>query len=378
MRRLVILALLAGCSHAPAATATDAAVAADAASGVDLSSTLAPIAAQAGLPALAALASDDTTILGDGVTGVRKLGDPTLATMHDTWHLGSDTKAMTATLTAEYVDAGTLAWDTTVAVAFPGLTIDPGYQQVTIAMLLAHVGGAPAEMPDDVQQVLEGSGTPQALRLQAVTMLLARPPGATVGSYAYANAGYIIVGAALEQATGIAWEQLMRDKIFAPLGMTSCGFGPNATGTMVDEPWGHEVENGTVVAVNEDNPPSYGPAGTVHCALVDWLAFLRDHLDSARGMPTVLGLAPATWTMLHTPWPGSTGDYALGWIVASRDWAGGVALTHVGDNTLNVADAWIAPGIDRIFIATTNRGDQPALDAADTVIGDLVALFPAQ
>ncbi len=342
---------------------------------VDVSADLVPIATQYGLPALAAAASDDQKVIGCGVTGVRKSGNATAATIDDVWHLGSDTKAMTATLVAQAVEAGTLAWDMKLPDAFPGVTIDPGYANVTLRMLLAHVGGAPADIPADVQMVMNGAGTSQALRLQAVEMMLSRPPGATVGTFTYANAGYMMAGAALELATGTAWEDLMRQRLFGPLGMTSCGFGPNATPGTVDEPWGHAVKpDGTLQPLNVDNPPSIGPAGTVHCSLADWLVFLREHMNGANGQPTVLGLAPATWTTLHTPWPGS--EYALGWIVASRPWANGLALTHAGDNTLNIADAWIAPGVKRIYVSVGNRGDDMAITGADAAVGALLGRFP--
>ena len=50
------------------------------------------------------------------------------ATVLDNWHLGSDTKAMSATLIALAVDAGELSWDETLPDLFPGMTIHPGYQ----------------------------------------------------------------------------------------------------------------------------------------------------------------------------------------------------------------------------------------------------------
>jgi len=372
------LILFAACSPMSASTAPPSGDAVDApvAMAVDVSADLAPIATSKGVPALAAVAADDTAILGAGVTGVRKLGDPTTATSGDKWHLGSDTKAMTATLIATAVEAGTLGWDTTLQQAFPELTIDAGYRDVTIAMLLAHVGGAPANLPNDVLQIMTGSGTSRALRYSAVKALLSRTPGAVRGTFTYSNAGYMIAGAALERATNTGWEQLMADRLFRPLGMMSCGFGPAASTGQVDQPWGHQLVNGQLTPINADNPAALGPAGTAHCALADWLAFLREHLRGANGDSTELGLSPATWSKLHTPYPGS--DYALGWIVVSRPWAGGIALTHVGSNTLNVADVWIAPATHRIFISAGNRGDDPAIAAADAAIAALVARFPMQ
>jgi D-alanyl-D-alanine carboxypeptidase len=373
MTKLATIVVLAACGSAPALQ-PDAPIQPDASTIPDLSSSLAPIASRYQLPALAALASDGSQILGQGVTGIRKIGDPTPATLGDKWHLGSDTKAMTATLVAGFVEAGTLAWDEKLPALFPATTIDPGYANVTLAMLLAHVGGAPADFPADVASVIAGSGTSRALRLQAVEMMLARPPGAAVGTFTYSNSGYMMAGAALELATGQSWEDLITARLFVPLHMTSCGFGPNATGDAVDEPWGTEIDGATSVSVNADNPPALGPAGTVHCALADWTAFLGEHLHGTLGEPTVLGLQPATWTALHTPYAGST--YALGWIVVSgQTWANGLALSHEGDNTLNVADAWIAPGIHRIFVATSNRGDAPAMTAVNDAIVALVTRF---
>ena len=366
--------MFAACSGAP--PIVDAPQAVDAPTGmtIDLAPDLAPIAATNQVPAMAALAADETTIFARGVTGVRKVGDPTLATNNDLWHLGSDTKAMTATLIAGYVEAGTLGWETKLPQLFPDIAVDAGYKDVTLAMLLAHVGGMPGDLPADVLATISGAGAPRDLRLAAAKQLLTRPPGATVGTFTYANAGYMVAGAALELATDHAWEDLIRQQLFAPLAMASCGFGPSASPGTVDEPWGHVLDNGTLVAINEDNPPALGPAGTVHCSLVDWLAFLREHLNGANGAPTVLGLQAATWTKLHTAYPGS--DYALGWIVASRPWANGIAITHVGDNTLNVADVWIAPAIHRIYVSAGNRGDDPAITAADSAIADLVTRFP--
>lgn len=365
--------LVAACGSTPPATTPDGPIAPG---PVDISADLAPIAAANGMPALAALAADDVTILGEGVTGVRKLGDSTPVTTHDRWHLGSDTKAMTATLVAGAVEAGTLRWDMTIAQAFPEATIDAGYADVTIAELLAHVGAAPADFSPDVWQIMTGTGSSRALRLAAITAILAKPPGATRGTFTYSNAGYMIVGAALERATDTAWEDLLRARVFGPLGMTSCGFGPTATAGQVDQPWGHILVGSALQPMNIDNPQALGPAGTVHCSLADWTAFLRDHLRGALGESTVLGLKAETWTRLHTPPAG--GDYAMGWIVASRQWAAGVTLAHVGSNTLNVADIWLAPGIRRIFVSAGNRGDDAAMTAADATIARLVTRFPVR
>jgi hypothetical protein len=62
----------------------------------DLAAVLEPIRAGANLPALIGAVWQGDQLVAIGVTGTRKLGDPTPATIDDQWHLGSDTKAMTA------------------------------------------------------------------------------------------------------------------------------------------------------------------------------------------------------------------------------------------------------------------------------------------
>ena len=345
----------------------------------DLDDALEKIRAEHALPALVGAVYEGRTLIAEGVAGVRKSGDPTRATVDDEWHLGSDTKAMTATLFARYVEDGTIAWTTTVRQAFPDdWTIDPAYHDVTMKMLLSHRGGAPGDVPKDVwaamwKQPFDSVGQRRA----AVKAMLARPPAQSPGTFTYANAGYMIVGAALERATGKSWEEMMRARIFDPLQMTSCGFGaPGSAGGAIDEPWGHEVGAGGALKPDEpgpeaDNPPSLGPAGTVHCAIADWAKFLFVHLAGARDEPTPLSdLSKETMHTLQTPWPG--GDYALGWAVAERPWAKGRVLTHSGSNTVWFATVWIAPKTNHIFVAATNRGDDAAAKGVDAAFGPMI------
>jgi CubicO group peptidase (beta-lactamase class C family) len=251
---------------------------------------------------------------------------------------------------------------------------------VTIEMLLSHHGGAPADVPSDIWADMWKPGVVADQRKAAVQAMLARPPETPPGTkFVYANAGYMMAGAALEQASGVAWETMITDRLFSPLGMSSCGFGPSATPpNAVDQPWGHSVSaTGKVTPVapgpGGDNPPSLGPAGTVHCSLVDWAKFLHVHLKGARGEPTLV--SHESIVKLQTPWPG--GDYALGWSVTTRSWAGGdgTVLTHSGSNTMNYATVWIAPAKNAILVAVTNRGDDAASKGVDDAFGPMISKY---
>jgi CubicO group peptidase (beta-lactamase class C family) len=337
----------------------------------DLDAVLEPIRAGAGLPALAAAVYDGHTLRAIGSVGVRALGDPTPVTDDDRWHIGSCAKPMTATLIALYVESGMLSWETTLPDLFPGLAIDPGFASVTLAALFAHRAGVDTEYPWAVEYV--GDARPlEVQRAEIAERILGAPPGVPPGDYAYSNAGYLVAAAALERLTGRTWEDLMRERLFTPLGMTSCGFGPPGTSASIDEPRGHDGTPPMPLdpeAPGSDNLAVLGPAGTVHCALRDWARFVALHNAGARGDPTPI-LDGAAIQRMHEPWPG--GEYALGWGVADRTWAGGLALNHAGSNTFWYAVVWIAPARNRFTLVVTNIGTPEAatgtVDAAAALV----------
>src|SRR4030095_8642317 len=83
-------------------------------------------------------------------------------------------------------------------------------------------------------------GTLPQQRLEIDRQALSRPPEIPPDTkYWYSNVGYILAGAVLEHLTGRAWEDLMRERLFQPLGISTGGFGPPGTAGQTDQPWGH-------------------------------------------------------------------------------------------------------------------------------------------
>jgi len=317
-----------------------------------LEQDLEEVRAKLGLPALASAMWRDGKLVEIGAVGVRKLGDPTPVTTKDQWHLGSNTKAMTATLVGIFVDRGKLKWDDTLATLFPDWKIDPGYAKVTLDQLLHHEGGFPAHPPDDIWAQAWKDGDAPDARTKFAKAMLARPPAQAPGTFTYSNEGYMIAGAALERITGQHWEQLIKTELFDKLGMSSCGFGAPGTKDTIDQPRGHDagdtpIEPGPAA----DNPPSLGPAGTVHCSLEDYGKFLNMH---ALGTPALV--TPATLQHLHEP---SAGGYAGGWIFVPSP--NGPYFTHSGTNMMWYVTAIWSPTTKASVVVTTNKFE-PKLD----------------
>jgi CubicO group peptidase (beta-lactamase class C family) len=338
---------------------------------------LKPIQQKYHLPAVAGAIVTSKGLEICGVVGVRKSGTAISASLNDMWHLGSDTKAMTATLVGSLVEQGLLKWSATVADVFPDLApgFDPEMMNVTVLHLLSHRAGLPANLSwwSTMRFMAAGGDTPQMQRVQALKQALSKKPEFSPGSkYQYSNLGYVIVGAIVEKVTGMSWEEAIQERVFKPLEMKTAGFGGTGTPGQIDQPWGHK-EGGRPVAGNGpsvDNPPLLGPAGRVHCTIQDWAKFVADQLRGARGMPALL--KASTYQALHTPPFG--GDYGLGWIVVKRDWGGGTVLNHGGDNTMNYANVWIAPQRDFAVLVCINQGGDAAFKASDEAAGVLIKL----
>jgi CubicO group peptidase (beta-lactamase class C family) len=269
----------------------------------------------------------------------------------DQWHIGSDTKSMTATLAARLVEAGRLDWTSTVGQVLGSRLrdLDPAYGEANLLHLLSHRAGLAHDAPDP-----EGRFThlplkdPRGERLAYAAAALKQPPLAPVGQVeSYSNAGFVVAAAMFETVTGRSWERLMREQVFSPLGLKSAGFGPPAAGSPPRQPVGHVrgldgLLHPEIRRVEADLATVLGPAGLVHIALGDLLTYLRAHRDR----PATF-LAEASWRRLQTaPFGGYS---ALGWGVDAQG-----RLGHTGSNGLWWAHVFIDRSTGLVFAGAQN------------------------
>lgn len=212
------------------------------------------------------------------VAGVTRTGPGGRAIVPgDLWHIGSNTKAMTAALYAVLVERGLFKWNAPLPSLFPGIAVHSAWSAITLEQVMGHVAGLDDRLMAGAWLMQRHLDTrPVAVqRAEFVRELLAAPPGSTRGSFAYCNAGFLLVGAAIERATGQSWEEVISRRLFTPLGMRKSGFGAPTR----DVPWGHRSSTTGKLAVDPeglaDNPRVLGPAGRVHLSMTDYGRFLR-------------------------------------------------------------------------------------------------------
>lgn len=359
---------------------------------MNLNDYLEAVRTEYGLPALAAAVVKDGTVVGAAATGTRVRDGDIPVTIDDRFHIGSNTKAMTATLAGMLVEEGKLRWDSRVGEVLGDDVRDMSQSlaSATLEQLLSHSSGIPADTDEMLALYFSDSvfdDNPAEQRLRALDAWKHHELVVPAGSpFQYSNFGYIIAGIMLEKVSGTPWETLMYERIFAPLGMDGAGLGPQATYGVVDAAVGHRVEpDGSVTPMlwgpAADIPPVMAPAGNAHMSILDYAKWASWNAGQAGRGPQLI--APATLAYIHAehvqtpvrenPPPGtpSTGGYGLGWGIVAFEWADEPLLTHNGSNSMNLARIVVDTDRDLAIVVTTNFPGSNANTAAGAVIEHL-------
>ena len=303
-------------------------------------------------PAMAAGLIGAAGLEWSAASGLRRAGQPDPVGPDDLWHLGSNTKAMTAALWVRLTEQGRAVRDMPLGQVFADLRVDRALADLTVEDLLRHKAGLedagllpfPVVAWADTRSLVEQ-------RAALARVALAQPPKGVPGRFSYTNLNYVLAGAAIERVTGQSWEAAMAEEVFRPLGISGAGFGaPRLNGQGGPNAWGHQASGGTFSPIDpeimgSDNPPVLGPAGTAHMSIHDYGRFLQ----------AMAGRGPSGWisadglARLVTASAGD--DYALGWITQP----GGV-VAHEGSNTLWHVITLMQPQTGRAAVVASNGG----------------------
>lgn len=316
------------------------------------------------IPAMAVVVIRNGKIADEAAAGVKAAGAAAPVTLDDVWHIGSDTKAMTATMVARLVERGLLSWQTPLEKALPELAdkMQPAYRDVTMIDMFAHQAGFKDLIDSDFYDAFYSDRRPlHEQRLDYFRMALAQPSAyAPRTDHLYSNRGAMLAATIAERATGLSYEDLMRREVFGPLGIRSAGFGPTHAG----QPLGHR-DGKPQTGTKADNPAVIAPAGGVHLTMRDWALFAIDQMKGESGQGELL--RAENYRLLHRSVDSSV--YALGWGVRTElnGWKGRF-LTHSGSNGYWFARIVLLPETQSGILIAANAGPDAGADQAATEI----------
>lgn len=168
-----------------------------------------------GVPGLAAVVVKDGRVLLAKGYGVRELGGSDPVDADTLFAAASTTKAMTCAAIGMLVDEGKLGWDDPVRKYVPELRFADAAlsDSLTVRDLLTHHTGLPNT--DYLWYSGEIDWKEMVARLARVE------PSAPVRSrFEYQNVMYGLAGEIVGRVSGMSWQEFVRRRLFAPLGMS--------------------------------------------------------------------------------------------------------------------------------------------------------------
>jgi CubicO group peptidase (beta-lactamase class C family) len=263
-----------------------------------------------------AVVHGDAVIFAEGF-GVRNVETGEPVDPDTVFQLASVSKPIGSTVISGLIGDGKLSWDTRLMDLTPGFAMQEPWvtSQVTLRDLYAHRSG----LPDHAGDLLEDYGYDREAVLHRLRF---QPPLTSFRSgYAYTNFGITAAAVAAASTTGVDWETLSEERLYAPLDMASTS---SRYADFIDEAnraSGHVRVDGKWAFVEQRQPDAQSPAGGVSSSVNDltrWVRLLVNHgmfegkqviaaapLDEAHLPAMITGYAPN----------GAPSFYGLGWNV---------------------------------------------------------------
>jgi CubicO group peptidase (beta-lactamase class C family) len=300
------------------------------------------------------------------------------------FQIGSITKVYTATVVMQLVDEGKLELDAPVRTYLPDFTVADAdvAAKVTIRHLLTHTSGIQGDHFEDTGR---GDDCLEKYLASCAELSQNHALGATMS---YCNSGYSVLGRVLEVIEDKSWDQVMRDRLFAPLGLT-------LTNTLPEEAILHRVAVGHLTLEPGADPTvtpvwllprSAGPAGLINSTVAEVLAFARMHMDGDKAADGTQVLSDASVRAMQEPQVDvpdryTLGDqWGLGWILFH--WGGKSLYGHDGSTLGQNGYLRILPETGTAIALLTNGGTPHAVfqaiysDVFEAVAGITVPAFP--
>jgi methyl acetate hydrolase len=258
------------------------------------------VSGSSGVPGVVAMATDRERNIYEGAAGVRALGEDAAMTTDSVFAIFSTTKAITGTAALQLVEEGRLDLDAPARTYASGIgqlqvldgldaggkpRLRPPRRDITTRMLLTHTAGLAYDIfNESYNRLAQDHGQPSVIT--ATKAALDTPLLFDPGEQWEYGSNIDWVGQVIEAITGKRLGEVMQERIFAPVGMTSTAFSltPSMRARLARI---HQRESdGSLTLLDFELPPDpevhmggHGLYGTVG----DYCRFIRMWLNDGAG-----------------------------------------------------------------------------------------------
>ena len=224
-----------------------------------------------------AIVKDDKVVFVKGY-GVRELGKPEPVDKDTLFAVASNTKAFTSAALATLVDEGKLRWDDPVTKYLPGFQLYDPYvtREMTVRDLLSHRSGL-ATFGGDL--LWYETTYPRAEIIRRIRYL--KPVYGFRARYGYQNIMFLTAGEIVPAVTGKSWDDYVRERFFAPLGMTRTNTTLKELSASQNVATPHNEVEGRVRVVHYSNVDAAGGAAAINSTAAEMAEWVR--LQLGRG-----------------------------------------------------------------------------------------------
>jgi CubicO group peptidase (beta-lactamase class C family) len=313
------------------------------------------------VPGLAvAIVKDGKIVFAQGY-GYRDVKRQLKVTPDTLFAIGSCSKAFTAAALGMLVDEKKLEWDKPVRTYLSELMLHDEYATAHIRPrdLVSHQSGLP-------RHDLVWYGSPLTRKDLVERLRYLEPSAPLHAKYQYNNLMFMTAGVLLERLAGQTWEDFVRQRIFAPLGMKNSNFSVNAMQQAADFSLPYGEEKGEVKAIPFRNIDEIGPAGSINSSVNEMTNWLFLQMNQGKvGDKQVISERSLLET--QTPQIVSGGDlkydesfyvsYAMGWGVYA--YRGHHTIRHGGGIDGFTSNVTVLPK-DKLGIVVLTNSSSPA------------------
>jgi CubicO group peptidase (beta-lactamase class C family) len=274
--------------------------------------------------------------------------------------IGSTTKAMTATLLGMFVDEGRLAWDEPLIDYLPEFRLEDRSvtARITPRDLVTHRSGMPRH---DLLWYNNNEGTRAEMIARFPHLELTQDLRA---KFQYNNLMFMTAGHLAGRLGGGTWEEVLRDRLFEPLGMSRSNFRVADSQADPDHALPYRENDDQEIELIPFRPIDLiGPAGSVNSSVNEMSRWILMNLRGGKVGERQL-VKPSTLADIHSPHMpmGSTADrpeisqpvYGMGWVIDT--YRGHRRVSHGGGIDGFITQVQLFPDDGLGLVAFTNIG----------------------
>ncbi len=335
------------------------------------------------VPGLAiAVIKDDRVILSKGY-GYRDVEKKLPVTPRTLFAIGSITKSFTVTILGMLVDEGKLDWDTPVREYLPDFRLyDPiATEHMTIRDLVTHRSGLPRH-----DLVWYGSHLSREEMVRRLRYL--KPSKEFRSAWQYQNLMFMTAGYLAGRVMGTRWEELVRQRIFQPLGMRASNFSVTDAQRSDDFALPYDKVNDRIERIPFRNIDEIGPAGSINSNVEEMIRYVQFHINKGTYGGRQL-LSRRNAEQMQTPqmvMPGSIqkliyderglASYGLGFMITT--YRGHKVVTHGGgiDGFISLLSFMPDEKIGMIVLTNLSGANPVPIIVARNVYDRLLGLEP--